>query len=658
MPAGTLMAGGRGVAWPNYRPGEPAVRATSSHTNERIEGSSLPEIGSVLGGRYRLIELLGQGGMATIFRATDSQLGRDVAVKVLRPEYGRDPDFVARFRMEAQAVASLNSPNIVTVHDFGMDPAGPFIVMDYVDGEDLATLLRRTGPLSANRTARIAAEVARGLAAAHARGIVHRDIKPGNILLAQDGRVQVTDFGIARAIAEAQMTLPGTTLGSVQYMSPEQARGETATERSDIYSLGVVLFEMLAGRRPFEGDSAASIAMARLTPPVPMPSAYRSGIPPVLEAICRKAMAIDPAERFQTASAMAAALEDQLGDRAAGAAAAAGLGGVAAAPTIAAGVARPNPARGIPYGPEAYAVTGDRIPPPPRASRPMPDEPDEGGSGPWAWIAGLLGLGILAAVGFLAFKLLTGGTAPTAEQVVVPNFVGQTLEQARPLADAKGLVLVATKFVKSSTQPEGTITEQAPAADATASKGATISVTVVTGQALVAVPDLRSKTLTEALKALIQVGLTPGVQTDAFDPVVAAGSVVSTSPATGSQVATGTIVDYTLSKGPEPTPTLSPTPAPTPVPTPVPTTAPTATPLSTVGEYRCQTLDQATADIVADGFTVGTVTAQPSGYTAAGDSFVYQQLPLPGKKRAPGTPINLGVYDPSSYPFPTCPPTP
>ncbi|MDQ2965958.1 MAG: protein kinase, partial [Chloroflexota bacterium] len=291
----------------------------------------MPEIGSVLGGRYRLIELLGQGGMATIFRATDSQLGRDVAVKVLRPEYGRDPDFVARFRMEAQAVASLNSPNIVTVHDFGMDPAGPFIVMDYVDGEDLATLLRRTGPLSANRTARIAAEVARGLAAAHARGIVHRDIKPGNILLAQDGRVQVTDFGIARAIAEAQMTLPGTTLGSVQYMSPEQARGETATERSDIYSLGVVLFEMLAGRRPFEGDSAASIAMARLTPPVPMPSAHRSGIPPVLEAICRKAMAIDPAERFQTASAMAAALEDQLGDRAAGAAAAAGLGAVAAA---------------------------------------------------------------------------------------------------------------------------------------------------------------------------------------------------------------------------------------------------------------------------------------------------------------------------------------
>ena len=244
------------------------------------EGMTLAEIGSVLGGRYRLVELLGQGGMATVYRATDAQLGRDVAVKVLRPEYGRDPDFIARFRLEAQSVASLSSPNIVIVHDFGMDTAGPYIVMDLVPGEDLATVLRRVGTLPPTQAARIASEVARALAAAHARGIVHRDIKPGNILLANDGRVLVTDFGIARALAEAQMTLPGMTMGSVQYMSPEQARGEPATERSDIYSLGVVLFEMLAGRRPFEGDSAAAIAVARLTPPVPMPSTYRAGIPP------------------------------------------------------------------------------------------------------------------------------------------------------------------------------------------------------------------------------------------------------------------------------------------------------------------------------------------------------------------------------------------
>ena len=313
--------------------------------------------------------------------------------------------------------------------------------------------------------------------------------------------------------------------------------------------------------------------------------------------------------------------------------------------------------RGIPYGPEAYAVAGERIPPPPVSRTLPPDDRDDGGAGPWAWIAGLLGLGVLAAVGFLAFKLLTGGSAPVAEQVIVPSFVGQTLEQARPLAEAKNLVLVTTKFVKSNTQPEGTITEQDPAANASVAKGANINVTVVSGQALVAVPDLRNMTLTDALKALVEAQLTPGAQTDEFDPTVPAGSVISTSPSTGTQIPTGTTVDYVLSKGPEPTPTPAPTPSPTAVPTPPPTTAPTATPLSTVGEYRCQTLDQATADILADGFTVGTVTTQPAPTAAAGDSFVYQQLPLPGKKRAPGTAIDLGVYDPASgYPFPTCPP--
>ncbi len=632
----------------------------------------MAEIGSVLGGRYRLVELLGQGGMATIFRATDSQLGRDVAVKVLRPEYGRDPDFVARFRMEAQSVASLSSPNIVVVHDFGMDPAGPFIVMDYVDGEDLATLLRRTGPLSPSQSARIAAEVARALAVAHSRGIIHRDIKPGNILLASGGRVLVTDFGIARALAEAQMTLPGTTLGSVQYMSPEQARGAPTTERSDIYSLGVVLFEMLAGRRPFEGDSAASIALARLTPPVPMPSTYRAGIPPVLEAICRKSMAIDPADRFSSASAMADALEDDLADRTA---AAAGLGvvgaaGAAAAAATVAAVARANPGSPIPYAADAYAGAGTSAAPPPPPVAPPPaladDDGDSGGTGPWAWIAGILGLLILLLVGFLFLKLLTGGGTPTANQVVVPNFVGQTLQQVQALADATGVVVKATQFVKSNDQPEGTITAQDPAANVTVDKGSTINVTVVTGQALVAVPDVKSQTESNALKALVQAGLVPGTATQEFDPIVIAGSVVSTSPAAGVEVASGTTIDYVVSKGPEPSatpspsPTPSPTPAPTPSPTPTPTVAPpTPTPtalLTTVGEYRCQTLGEAKADIAADGFTVGTVTSAPPGYTADDTSLVFEQLPLPGKKRTAGTPIDLGAYDPASYPYPTCPP--
>jgi eukaryotic-like serine/threonine-protein kinase len=652
----------------------------------------LAEIGSVLGGRYRLVELLGQGGMATIYRATDAQLGRDVAVKILRPEYGRDPDFVSRFRMEAQSVASLSSPNVVAVHDFGMDPVGPFIVMDYVDGEDLATLLRRTGALQPRQSARIGVEVARALAAAHARGIIHRDIKPGNILLAQDGRVQVADFGIARALADAQMTLPGTTLGSVQYMSPEQARGEPATERSDLYSLGIVLFEMLTGRRPFEGDSAASIAMARLTPPVPLPSQHRRSIPPSLEAICRRAMAIDAAERFPSANAMADALEGVLADQAvgspgagaaraagagvaaAGAAAAGGIVGAgtpgaprpAAVTTVGAGVARANPPANIPYGADAYAGSAGGgagtapVGPPTRSGGGTPSGGAGFGSGagpwPWPWIAGILGIVILAAAGYLVFRVMSGGGAtPPVNKVVVPDFVGQTLDQARPIAAAKDLVLVPIAFVKSNTQAEGTITMQDPGADSQVDKGAQINLTVVTGANPIPVPDVRNMTESQAVIAIVKATLSLGTKQEAFDPVVPVGAVISTTPIGGTPVATGATVDYVLSKGPEPSPSESPTASPSPSqPAPASATPPA---LLNVGEYRCQRLDQAMAAIEADGFSVGDVTPQPPGYVVGADSFVFGQSPLPGTKQAPGTAILLQAYDPGSYPYATCPPT-
>src|SRR3954471_19083949 len=247
--------------------------------------------------------------MATIYRATDTGLGRDVALKILRPEYLRDPDFSARFRQEAQAAASLSHPNVVTVYDYGEDPSGPYIVMELVDGEDLATILRRSGTLPPRQVARIGSGVARALAAAHARGLVHRDVKPGNVLIGKDGQVKVVDFGIARAISEAQVTLPGTTLGSVHYFSPEQARGEPATAASDIYSLGIVLYEMLVGRRPYEGDSAAAVALARLNGPVPDPAAARPSVPPAVAAITRRSLALDPLDRFPSAGEMADALE-------------------------------------------------------------------------------------------------------------------------------------------------------------------------------------------------------------------------------------------------------------------------------------------------------------------------------------------------------------
>jgi serine/threonine-protein kinase len=298
------------------------------------------DIGTVLGGRYRLLELLGQGGMATIYRARDAQLERDVAVKVLRPEYGRDPDFFARFRQEAQSAASLNHPGVVAVYDYGTDTVGPFIVMELVDGEDLASIIRRSGALPPRQAARLTAQVAHAIAAAHENGFVHRDIKPGNILVTREGRVKVADFGIARAIAEAALTLPGMTLGSVHYFSPEQARGETTTPASDIYSLGIVLFELLTGHRPWTGDSAAAIATARLTGAVPSPSSIRAGIPPILEAITRKAMALDPEQRFASADEMADALDRFLADSAGAAAGSAGAAGVSPAAAGAAAAGR------------------------------------------------------------------------------------------------------------------------------------------------------------------------------------------------------------------------------------------------------------------------------------------------------------------------------
>ena len=355
------------------------------------EGTFWPRSNKYVGGRYRLIELLGSGGMATIYRATDTQLGRDVALKLLRPEYLRDPDFASRFRQEAPAAASLSHPNVVTVYDFGEDPSGPYIVMELVDGEDLSTILRRSGALGPRQVARIGSGVARALAAAHARGLVHRDVKPGNILIGTDGQVKVADFGIARAIAEAQVTLPGMTLGSVHYFSPEQARGEQATTSSDTYSLGIVLYEMLTGVRPWEGDSAASVALARLSGPIPDPATVRPSVPPDLASITRKALALDPNDRWPSAAAMADALDATLqpgGGAAAGAAgAAAGVAGLAAGATMVSATARPNPS-GIPYVPDAYVGADSGLssgaapttPPPPLtgappARRPGQDEP-------------------------------------------------------------------------------------------------------------------------------------------------------------------------------------------------------------------------------------------------------------------------------------------
>ncbi|HEV8697625.1 MAG TPA: protein kinase [Candidatus Limnocylindrales bacterium] len=263
----------------------------------------------IIGERYRVGPVIGRGGMATIHQATDLRLDREVAVKLLRPEIAKDADLAGRFRREALATTVLRHPNIVACLDTGTDGSQPYLVMDLVDGEDLAARLRRSGRLAPWQAARIGLDVARALGAAHVRGIVHRDVKPGNILLAGDGRAMVTDFGIARLAVDAEAARPGTTLGSVHYFSPEQARGTTTSPASDVYCLGLVLFEALTGKRAFTGDTSDAIALARVGAAAPSPRSIRPEIPADLETIVTTALAPDPADRYPNGNAMAAALE-------------------------------------------------------------------------------------------------------------------------------------------------------------------------------------------------------------------------------------------------------------------------------------------------------------------------------------------------------------
>jgi serine/threonine-protein kinase len=272
-----------------------------------------PDTDRLIADRYRLGEIIGRGGMATIYRAHDTRLGRAVALKLLRPEISADPDLADRFRREALAATVLRHQNIVACTDTGSDPAGPFMVMDLVEGEDLAARLARTGPLPSGEVARIGLDIARALGVAHIRGIVHRDVKPSNILLARDGRAMITDFGIARLAADAEGALPGTTLGSVQYFSPEQAQGLTTTPASDVYGLGLVMYEALTGFRPWGGDTPSRIALARVGATAPSPRDSRPDVPIGLDAVVTKALAADPTSRYPSGAAMAAALEPLIG---------------------------------------------------------------------------------------------------------------------------------------------------------------------------------------------------------------------------------------------------------------------------------------------------------------------------------------------------------
>jgi eukaryotic-like serine/threonine-protein kinase len=270
--------------------------------------------GDVIAGRYELLELVGSGGMSSVWRSHDRLLDRTVAIKVLHEQFATDDEYVERFRREARSVAQLSHPNIVTVIDRGEDESRQFIVFEFVEGENLKQLIRRTGPLPVRDAIQMALQMARALAFAHGRGLVHRDVKPQNVLLNDDGQAKMTDFGIARSVDVQGVTITGTVLGTSEYISPEQARGEQVNARSDVYSLGVVLYELLTGSVPFTGENFVAVALKHVHEPPPNVLELRPDAPPRVAMAVERAMAKDPADRFQSMGELCNELEASLHD--------------------------------------------------------------------------------------------------------------------------------------------------------------------------------------------------------------------------------------------------------------------------------------------------------------------------------------------------------
>ncbi|MFF4390506.1 MULTISPECIES: Stk1 family PASTA domain-containing Ser/Thr kinase [unclassified Streptomyces] len=514
-----------------------------------------------LGGRYELSHVLGRGGMAEVYLAHDTRLGRTVAVKTLRADLARDPSFQARFRREAQSAASLNHPAIVAVYDTGEDYVDnisiPYIVMEYVDGSTLRELLHSGRKLLPERTLEMCIGILQALEYSHRAGIVHRDIKPANVMLTRTGQVKVMDFGIARAMGDSGMTMTQTAavIGTAQYLSPEQAKGEQVDARSDLYSAGCLLYELLCVRPPFVGDSPVAVAYQHVREEPQPPSNFDPEITPEMDAIVLKALVKDPDYRYQSADEMRADIEACLDGQPVAAAAAMGATG---------GYGYPDQGHG--YGPQGYDQptaalrTAD---PGAQTSMMPPMPPGDGGYGygdqghggydqganrrqkkSKASTVLLVAAGILVLVGaILIGHSLFNETADN--RPTVPKLIGQTLERAQKSGDAVGLKVVKGPDAPCEDQPKGNVCKQDPAADIKVDDGATITVTVSTGAPKVAVPSVVNLKFEDAEKLLKEKGLQ--VDRKPQESARAAGTVLEQSP-NGGEAERNSVVTLTVAK--------------------------------------------------------------------------------------------------------------
>ena len=478
-----------------------------------------------LADRYELVSHIARGGMADVYEARDTLLGRKVAVKVLHSQFSSDEAFVKRFRREAQAAANLSHPNIVSIYDWGEDGDTYFIVMELIEGRTLRDVLKSERQLLPRRASEIGAEVASALSVAHRAGLVHRDIKPGNILLAPDGTVRVTDFGIARAWDDSQeLTRTGAVIGTATYFSPEQAQGMTADERSDLYSLGVVLYEMVTGAPPFTGDSPVAVAYQHVSTPVTMPSTLNPDIPADQESLIAKALSKDPVARDHTAEDMRADLLRFLRGEAPATVPAADAPTQLMAP-----------------------VTPPTVPPDETYRRLAEERPPS--QVPFI----LTAFALLVALGvglFLIFELMNTSTTDGTALVTVPNVANMEQDEALAMLQEEGLKVRPVNQADPEI-PAGSVIATDPAIGDEVEEGGYVNVLISTGVGAANVPRVVGETLTEAMRLINLNGLTVGVVHEEGSDFQPAGTVIDQSPAAGQKQPPETPIDLWVSTGPD-----------------------------------------------------------------------------------------------------------
>jgi eukaryotic-like serine/threonine-protein kinase len=493
--------------------------------------------GTIVDQRYQIQSRIGSGGMADVYCAEDLQLGRKVALKLLHQRFAEDAEFVERFRREASSAAGLQHANVVGVYDRGEWDGTYYIAMEYLEGHTLKQLVQAQGPLEPALAIDIVIQILKAARFAHKRGVIHRDLKPHNVILDEEGRAKVTDFGIARAGA-SDMTETGSIMGTAQYLSPEQAQGHAVSAASDLYAVGIVLYELLAGRVPFDGDSAVTIALKQVSEaPVP-PSAYSPSVPPELDAIVLKALEKDPARRFANADGFITALDHTRRRLVA----------------VPAGQSTAEFAAPVVYPPVAEQADGDgdgAVQPPvpvedesvPMVYPPEPLAPPE----PRKRRGLRRALATLLLLGLVALGILALSGAFSAEKVTVPNVVGTSLSTAATVLENKGFHVETQQVI--SDQPRDTVLRSDPQPGTKVKKGSTVTLRVSNGPGQAAVPNVENVPRREAEQRIKRAGFKVSVSRESSD-TIAFGNVTRTVPSAGTQIDKQSTVTMFVSTGP------------------------------------------------------------------------------------------------------------